>query len=126
MFLSEVVMQVWIAKLTLLIGIVAMIAIRAPHGRRCSQIKVVQSERGKLETVLLTLMWFGTVILPLLWIATPLLSFADYRPHSSLGYLTPIEFAARCTASAPKLLSAMPQATSPLQQCSGFTQPVLS
>ena len=30
----------------------------------------------------------------------------DYNhhwPHSSLGYLTPVEFAARCTASAPKL-----------------------
>jgi transposase InsO family protein len=52
--------------------------------------------------------------------------YNHYRPHSSLGYLTPVEFAARCTASAPKLLSATPQATSPLQQCSGITQPVLS
>jgi transposase InsO family protein len=54
---------------------------------------------------------------------------ADYnhhRPHSSLGYVTPVEFAARCTASAPKLLSATPQATSPLQQCNDFTQPLLS
>jgi len=49
-----------------------------------------------------------------------------HRPHSSLDYLTPVEFAARCTASAPKLLSATPPATSPLQPCSGFTQPVLS
>jgi putative transposase len=52
--------------------------------------------------------------------------YNHHRPHSSLGYVTPIEFAARCTASAPKLLSATPQATSPLQQCSGLTQPVLS
>jgi putative transposase len=52
--------------------------------------------------------------------------YNHYRPHSSLGYLAPVEFAARCTASAPKLLSATPQATSPLQQCSGITQPVLS
>jgi transposase InsO family protein len=49
-----------------------------------------------------------------------------HRPHSSLGYLTPTEFAARCAASAPKLLSATPQATSPLQQHSSVTQPVLS
>jgi putative transposase len=49
-----------------------------------------------------------------------------HRPHSSLRYLTPAEFAARCAASAPKLLSATPQATSPLQQHSGLTQPVLS
>jgi transposase InsO family protein len=43
------------------------------------------------------------------------------RPHSSLGYVAPKEFAARCTASAPKLFSATPQTTSPLQQCSGVT-----
>jgi putative transposase len=52
--------------------------------------------------------------------------YNHYRPHSSLEYMTPVEFAARCAASAPKLLSATPQATSPLQQHSGFTQPVLS
>jgi putative transposase len=52
--------------------------------------------------------------------------YNHYRPHSSLGYLTPAEFAARCPASAPKLLSATPPATSPLQQDSGLTQPVLS
>jgi putative transposase len=52
--------------------------------------------------------------------------YNHYRPHSSLGYVTPAEFAARCAASAPKLLSAKPQATSPLQQHSGLTQPVLS
>ena len=41
------------------------------------------------------------------------------RPHSSLGYVTPAEFAARCAASASKLVSATPQPTSPLQQHSG-------
>ena len=49
-----------------------------------------------------------------------------HRPHGSLGYRTPAEFAARCTASAPMLASAEPQPTSPLQQCSGLNQPVLS
>lgn len=52
--------------------------------------------------------------------------YNHYRPHSSLGYLTPVEFASRSTASAPKLLSAKPQATSPLQLCCELTQPVLS
>jgi hypothetical protein len=52
--------------------------------------------------------------------------YNHYRPHSSLGYRTPAEFAARCPASAPKLLSATPPATSPLQQDSDLAQPVLS
>jgi putative transposase len=52
--------------------------------------------------------------------------YNHYRPHSSLGYLTPTDYAARCAASAPKLLSATPQATSPLQQHSELTQTVLS
>jgi putative transposase len=52
--------------------------------------------------------------------------YNHHRPHSSLGYLTPSEFAARCTASATKSHSATLNAPSPLQQCSGVTQPVLS
>ena len=42
--------------------------------------------------------------------------YNHHRPHSSLGYVAPVEFAARCAASAPKLTSATPQPTSPLQQ----------
>jgi len=41
------------------------------------------------------------------------------RPHGSLGYVTPAAFAARWAASAPKLLSATPQATSERKQPSG-------
>jgi transposase InsO family protein len=45
--------------------------------------------------------------------------YNDVRPHGSLGYATPSEFATRCAASATKLASATPQPTSPLQQHSG-------
>lgn len=48
------------------------------------------------------------------------------RPHSSLDYLTPAEFAARCTASTPEKPSATPQPSPPFQQHSDLTQPVLS
>ena len=45
--------------------------------------------------------------------------YNQLRPHSSLGYMTPAEFAARCAASATSLPSATPQAISPLQRHSG-------
>ena len=75
-------MHLWIPKATLLLGIVAVVAIRARYGRRSSRIKVIQSKRGKAEIVLLSGMWLGSVVLPILWIATPLLSFADYPLHA--------------------------------------------
>lgn len=52
--------------------------------------------------------------------------FNHHRPHSSLEYLTPVEFAARCPHSAPQPLEASPQAAAPLRGGSGFTQTVLS
>jgi protein-S-isoprenylcysteine O-methyltransferase Ste14 len=76
-------MHLWIAKATLILGIVSVVAIRAPYGRRSSQIKVIKSKRGPLEIVLLSGMWVGSVILPILWVSTPLLSFADYPLHTA-------------------------------------------
>jgi transposase InsO family protein len=48
--------------------------------------------------------------------------YNHHRIHSSLGYVTPAEFAARCAAFASA--SATPQPA--LQQHSGFTQPIPS
>ena len=47
------------------------------------------------------------------------------RPHSSLGYVAPAEYAAR-PASAPELASATPQPTPPLQQGGEIPQSLLS
>jgi putative transposase len=47
------------------------------------------------------------------------LDYNHLRPHSSLDYQTPAEFAARRLTSAPKSASATPQLTSPLRQGSG-------
>jgi len=70
-------MNVWIAKGAILAASVVMIAIRAPYGHRSRGVKVIKSRKGKLETVLLTLMWIGFFV-PLIWVASPLFSFAEY------------------------------------------------
>jgi len=45
--------------------------------------------------------------------------YNHHRPHSSLGYMTPAQYAARCPASAPETTSPTPQPSPPLQQPSG-------
>lgn len=49
--------------------------------------------------------------------------YNHHRPHSSLGYVTPVEFAARRAASTPELASAAPQPTPPFQQHGGIPLP---
>ena len=70
-------MNLWVAKVTILLASIVMVAIRAPHGQRSHGIPVVRSRKGKLEIVLLTIAWLA-FFLPLIWIATPVLASADY------------------------------------------------
>ncbi|MGA2425816.1 MAG: hypothetical protein ABSG07_17580, partial [Terriglobales bacterium] len=70
-------MNPWIAKALVLIGTVAMIAIRAPHGHRSRIVKVATSYKTPLETGLLVLAWVGFFV-PLIWVASPAFSFAEY------------------------------------------------
>jgi protein-S-isoprenylcysteine O-methyltransferase Ste14 len=72
---SEV--NVWVAKVVILLASIVMVATRAPHGKRSHGIAVVRSRKGKLEIVLLTIAWLS-FFLPLIWIVSPVLSFADY------------------------------------------------
>jgi protein-S-isoprenylcysteine O-methyltransferase Ste14 len=70
-------MNPWLAKTVVLVATVVMIAIRAPHGQRCRQVKVAKSHKTHLEGGLLVLAWIGFFI-PLIWIASPAFSFAEY------------------------------------------------
>ncbi len=51
------------------------------------------------------------------------LDYNHQRPHSSLDYQTPAEFAARWLSSAPQVASATPQQPAPLRQASGSPEP---
>jgi len=75
------VMNPWLGRVEFLVGLIAMIAIRIPYGKRCAELEVVESQKGPREIALLALMWIATTILPLISIVTPLLSFADYPLH---------------------------------------------
>ena len=78
-------MNPWFGKTVFLAGLICVAIIRAPHGRRSGNVKVVESRKGRLEIALLALVWVAMVILPLISIASPLLSFADY-PLTALRF----------------------------------------
>ena len=68
------------AKAVILLANVAMVAIRAPHGRRNLAVPATKSRKSKLEIALLTLASV-TYTFALIWIATPAFAFADYPLH---------------------------------------------
>jgi protein-S-isoprenylcysteine O-methyltransferase Ste14 len=71
----------WSGQAAFIIGAIAMMIIRAPHGRRSGTIQIAESRKSRQEVVLLALMWIATLILPMISITTPFLSFADYPPR---------------------------------------------
>ena len=70
-------MNIWVAKVIVLLANIAMVAIRAPHGQRSRGVPVRKSRKGTLEVVLLIIAWIAFFI-PLLWVVAPVLAFADY------------------------------------------------
>ena len=74
-------MNPWIAKAVVLAVTVVLMAIRAPHGRRSRSVKVAQSYKTPLETLLLVLAWVGFLV-PLIWVVSPAFSFAEYPQRS--------------------------------------------
>lgn len=73
-------MNPWFAKIAVLLGIIAMVAIRAPHNRRNKKIQIVKDERTLLERICLRVTLTG-FFLPLAWVATPIFDFAEYPLH---------------------------------------------
>jgi protein-S-isoprenylcysteine O-methyltransferase Ste14 len=78
-------MNPWLGKALILVGIVGVAVIRAPHGKRSGKVRVVESRKGRLEIALLALMWITMMVLPLVYIVTPVLSVANY-PLSPLPF----------------------------------------
>jgi protein-S-isoprenylcysteine O-methyltransferase Ste14 len=81
-------MDVAWARAAVIAGCVAMMAIRAPHGRRSRAVKIAKDRRGVLETFLLVVA-IGSFFVPLFWALAPrrILTFADYP-------LEPVPYAA--------------------------------
>ena len=65
-----------IAKIVILSAMVAMMGIRAPHGRRSRTTATARSFRTPREAGLLALAWIG-FIAPLFWVFSSAFSFAD-------------------------------------------------
>ena len=69
-----------IPKVAVILAIVALIAIRAPHGHRSRLVKVATSYKGTVEVLLLVLAWVGFIV-PVLWLTTSALDGAEYPLH---------------------------------------------
>jgi protein-S-isoprenylcysteine O-methyltransferase Ste14 len=77
-------------KAVVLVANLALVAIRAPHGRRSRSVPVVESRKGAVEMALLAVA-FATFLLPFAWVFTPWIAFADYPAHP-LAFGVGIEF----------------------------------
>jgi protein-S-isoprenylcysteine O-methyltransferase Ste14 len=73
-------MPFWFGKVAIVVAALAMIVIRAPHGKRSRERAVATSRRGTVELIVLTLAWIGFLV-PLLWVVSPWLSVADFGPR---------------------------------------------
>ena len=72
-------MNVWFAKIAVLVSLLAYIFIRWPHGNRMGTVRVVEDRKGRLEIGLLILALIGTTLVPVVWMTTELFAFADYH-----------------------------------------------
>jgi len=67
----------WYAKALVIAATVAMVVIRAPHGRRSTKVPIARNAKGPAETVLLSIAWMSFFV-PIIWIASGVFAFAEY------------------------------------------------
>ena len=74
------------ATAVMLVAMLLMLVIRAPHGARSASVRVARSAKDRREAVLIGFAWIG-YLAPLAWMAVPALSVADYplRPTPLLA-----------------------------------------
>ena len=83
-------MSVWIAKVVIVVGIVALAVVRVPHMKRAGAVKVVADQRGVLDNLVVAFVSIGTFV-PLLWVATTVLGVAEY-PLGRVPFLAGVLF----------------------------------
>jgi protein-S-isoprenylcysteine O-methyltransferase Ste14 len=77
-------MEPIILKIAYGIMAIGISVIRSPHEKRNKANQIVTDNKGRLEKILLGLVFLGMMILPLLYIFTGWLSFANYDLPVSL------------------------------------------
>ncbi|MDA1232065.1 MAG: protein-S-isoprenylcysteine O-methyltransferase [Planctomycetota bacterium] len=75
-------MNVWFAKIAVLVSLLVYLVIRWPHGNRSSAVKVTEDRKSGLEIALLMQATIGTTLIPVLWMTTHLFAFADYHLYA--------------------------------------------
>jgi protein-S-isoprenylcysteine O-methyltransferase Ste14 len=71
----------WYGQATFLFGLISMMLIRAPHGRRSLRMKIAENRNDWLDNLLRVFTATALFVLPVISIITPLLEFADYSLH---------------------------------------------
>ena len=74
-------MNLWFGKLAVLVALLGISIIRAPHGKRSRTLRIAQDRKSALDMVLLAGCFLGTTILPAVWVFTGFPAQADYPLH---------------------------------------------
>lgn len=77
--------------ITLFVGFIISVAIRAPFESRSKKVATIKDHRDGLEIFLLLMMSVGLVVVPLVYVFTDVFSFADH-PLPAPGYWVGVLF----------------------------------